>query len=355
VTGSDLGIGVIGTGFGATVAVPSFAAAPAASVRAVCGRRLEAARETAQRHSVPVATDSLEDVLALDDVELVVVTTPPHLHRETVLAALDAGKHVLCEKPFGLDPHESLDMLQRAQERDRLHFLNFEFRTDPARRELTARIARGELGELRQVVITAMVAGLRFPVMNRDGWWQRRELGGGWLGAMGSHYLDAIRVWCGEIVSVSCHLETRRTELGEGVTATPVTADDGFTARLITETGTVCVIDTASSVGASAGPRVEIAGTRGAAVLEHDHVLTSIDAAGARERLDLTPPLDSHAHPSLAATTVWAAEVVAAVRAGTQPAPNFVDGLRVQEVIAAARRSSDLGGVEVAVERASRN
>jgi predicted dehydrogenase len=350
---SSVGIGVIGTGFGAVVAVPSFAAARGASVRAVCGRRLEPARETAARHSIPVATDAVEDVLALDDVDLVVVTTPPHQHRETVLAALDAGKHVLCEKPFGLDPTESLDMLERAEARARLHFLNFEFRTDPARRELTTRIARGDLGEVRQVAITAMVAGLRFPVMNRDGWWQRRELGGGWLGAMGSHYLDAIRVWCGEIVSVSCHLETRRTHLGEGPDATPITADDGFVARFVTETGAVCVLDTASSVGASAGPRIELAGTGGAAVLEHDHQLTVIDGAGAREHTDLTPVLDPHAHPSLAATTVWAAEVVDAVRTGTQLAPNFVDGLRVQEVIAAARQSSDRGGTEVAVEHAS--
>jgi predicted dehydrogenase len=347
-----VGVAVIGTGFGATVAVPSFAAAPGASVRAVCGRRLETARAAAARHSVPLATDALDDVLALDDVDLVVVTTPPHLHRKTVVAALDAGKHVLCEKPFGIDPGESLDMLQRAEARARLHFLNFEFRTDPARRELSARMERGDLGEIRQLAITAMVAGLRFPVMNRDGWWQRRELGGGWLGAMGSHYFDAIRVWCGEIVSVSCHLETRRSHLGEGVDATPITADDGFTARLVTERGVVCAVDTASSVGATAGPRIEVAGTEGAAVLEHDHLLTLIDPAGERERHDLTPPLDPHAHPSLAATTVWAAEVVDAVRTGTQLAPNFVDGLRVQEVIAAARRSSDERGIEVAVARA---
>jgi hypothetical protein len=92
-------------------------------------------------------------------------------------------------------------------------------------------------------------------------------------------------------------------------------------------------------------------------VIEHDHLLTLIDATGAREQRDLTPPiftppLDTHAHPSLAATTVWAAEIVGAVRTRTQLAPNFVDGLRVQEVLAAARRSSDRGGVEVAVERA---
>jgi predicted dehydrogenase len=346
-----VGIGVVGTGFGAMVALPSFAAVTGAEVVAVSGRQRERAEQAAARFSVPFATDDTDELLDRDDVDLVFVTTPPHLHRTTVLAALDAGKHVLCEKPFGLDPAEALDMLERAQTRGLLHFLDFEFRTDPARRELTTRIERGDLGEVRQAVVTAMVAGLRFPVMNRDGWWQRRELGGGWLGAMGSHYLDAFRVWFGEIRSVSCHLETRRTHLEEDPEGPAITADDGFTARLLSESGVVCVLDTASSVGASPGPRIEISGTRGAAVLDRDHLLTMYDNTGSTECMDLTPELDPRAHPSLAATTVWAAQVVDAVRTGTQIAPNFVDGLRVQEIMHAARRSSDGHGVEVAVER----
>jgi predicted dehydrogenase len=350
VPGAVVGVGVIGTGFGATVAVPSFAGVTGADVVAISGRRREAVEQTAARFGVPFATDDVGQLLARDDVDLVFVTTPPHLHRETVLAALDAGKHVLCEKPFGLTPSESLDMLRRAQDRELLHFMDLEFRTDRARRELARTIHAGDLGEVRQVAITAMVAGLRFPVMNREGWWQRRELGGGWLGAMGSHYIDALRVWCGEIRSVSARLETRRTHLPDAPDAPPITADDGFVARLVTESGVVCVVNTASSVGASAGPRVEVTGTEGAAVLEQDHVLTIVDAAGTKTRHDFTPEIDPRAHPSLAATSVWAAEVVEAVRTGTQIAPNFVDGLRVQEVIEAARRSDDQDGIEVTVD-----
>jgi predicted dehydrogenase len=346
-----VGVAVIGTGFGATVAVPSFASAPGAAVQAVYGRRLDRAREVAEQHNVPFATDDLDQLLAREDVDLVFVTTPPHLHRETVLAALDAGKHVLCEKPFGLTPSESLDMLRHAQDRELLHFVDFEFRTDLARRELGRVIRDGDLGEVRQVAITAMVAGLRFPVMNREGWWQRRELGGGWLGAMGSHYIDALRVWFGEIRSVSARLETRRTHLPEAPDAPPITADDGFVGRFVTESGVVCVVNTASSVGTSLGPRVELYGTAGAAVLDQDHVLTVVDAAVTTIRWDLTPEVDPHAHPSLAATSVWAAQVVEAIRTRTQIAPTFVDGLRVQEVIDAAHRSDDGDGIEVTVER----
>ena len=327
-----IGVGVVGTGFGARVAVPGFASTGSASVTALCGRNLERAEKTAAEYGVPFATVDVAQLCARDDVDVVFVATPPHLHRDVVLSALDAGKHVVCEKPFGLGPAEALEMLERAEQRQRLHFLDFEFRTDPARRELEALIRRGDLGEVRQVAITAMVAGVNFPVMNREGWWQRRELGGGWLGAMGSHYLDALRVWFGEVNSVSARLETRRTHLTDDPGAAPITADDGFMARLVTDSGVVCVLDTASSVGAVIGPRVEIYGTAGAAVLEHDHVLTVLDDSGHADRRDFSPQAsDSRTHPSRSAMGVWANEIVEAVRTGTQIAPNFVDGLRVQE------------------------
>ena len=345
-----IGVGIVGSGFGTEVAAPAFASVDGASVTAVCSRRVERARAAADELGASFATDSVDSLCARPDVDLVFVATPPHLHGDVVLAALDAGKHVVCEKPFGLSPADALSMLERAVERDRLHFLDFEFRTEPARRALATAIADGVLGEVRHVTISAMVAGGRFPVMNRDGWWQRRDLGGGWLGAMGSHYLDAIRVWFGEIVSISAHLETRRTHLALDADAAPITADDGFVARITTETGVVCVLDTTSSIGVDIGPRIEVYGTAGTAVLEGERVLTLTDEAGSRDRRDFTPHGSSPRHPSRGALGVWAAEIVAAVQSGRQLAPNFLDGLRVQEVIAAAHRSDAAHGAEVLVE-----
>jgi len=345
-----IGVGIVGSGFGTAVAAPAFASVEAASVTAVCSRQLKRARAAADELGAPFATDEVEALCERSDVDLVFVATPPHLHRDVVLAALDAGKHVVCEKPFGLSPADALAMLERAVARDRLHFLDFEFRTKPARRLLATAITEGVLGEIRHVTVTAMVAGGRFPVMNRDGWWQRRELGGGWLGAMGSHYFDAIRVWFGEIVSVAARLETRRTRLSLDPDAAPVTADDGFVARLTTDTGVVCVLDTASSIGVDIGPRIEVYGTAATAVLEREHVLTIIDDAGKVEERNFSSSDDASRHPSRSALGVWAAQVVGAVRSGHQLTPNFLDGLRVQEVIAAAHRSHELRGADVDVE-----
>jgi predicted dehydrogenase len=350
-TQRTVGVGIIGSGFGTAVAGPAFADVADTAVVAVCSARQERAQAAADELGAPCATDDVDVLCAREDVDLVFVATPPHLHRAVVSIALDAGKHVVCEKPFGLSPVDAIAMLDRAIVRDRLHFLDFEFRTEPARRALLAAIEDETLGEVRHVAITAMVAGARFPVMNRDGWWQRHELGGGWLGAMGSHYIDAIRVWFGEIHSVAARLETRRRHLRLDPDAPAVTADDGFVARITTERGVSCVLNTASSIGVDIGPRVEVYGSAGTAVLEREHLLTIVAEAGDLDHRDFTRRELAEEHPSRSALGAWAVQIVDAVRSGQQLAPSFVDGVRAQEVIAAARRSHELDGVEVLVDR----
>ncbi|HEY3669654.1 MAG TPA: Gfo/Idh/MocA family oxidoreductase [Acidimicrobiia bacterium] len=347
---TSVGIGIIGTGFGTVVAAPAFAAATGASVNGIYSRNLTRARAEAARLGVPFATDQMSELCERADVDLVFVATPPHLHRDAVLTALDAGKHVACEKPFGLGPAEALEMLERATEARRLHFLDFEFRTDPARRALAALIERGDLGDVHQVVVTAMVAGARFPVMNREGWWLRSEDGGGWLGAMGSHYVDALRAWFGEIRSVAAHLEVRREHLSSAGATTPITADDGFCARLTTESGIVCTINSVSTIGAEIGPRIEMYGTSRTAVLENDRFLRIVDDAGNATTRHFAADV-VHSHPSRGPLEAWAEQIVEAVAAGRQLTPSFLDGLRCQEVMAAARRSHRRGGVVTPVEQ----
>ena len=350
-TDKPIGIGIIGTGFGATVAAPAFASAAGASVTALCSSDAVRAAATAESLGVAFATDNIETLCTRPEVDVVFVATPPHLHRGAVLAALDAGKHAVCEKPFGLGPSEALEMLERAIQRDRLHFLDFEFRTLPVRRALGSMIRGGQLGEVRHVVITAMVAGGRFPVMNREGWWQQRELGGGWLGAMGSHYVDAIRDWFGEVRAVSAALETRRQYLSGAPRGPAITADDGFTFRLTTESGVACTMSSASTSGAEIGPRIEVYGSRGTAVLEQDRLLSLVDEHGEVTTECVGEPDEDFPHPSRGPLGVWAEQIVQAVRAGRQVGPSFLDGLRCQEILAAARKSNDNGGVNTPVAR----
>ena len=84
---------------------------------------------------------------------------------------------------------------------------------------------------------------------------------------MGSHYVDAIRAWFGEVRSVSAVLETRRQYLGSPEQGPAITADDGFTFRLITESGIACTMNSASTSRVEIGSRIEVYGSQGTAIV----------------------------------------------------------------------------------------
>lgn len=351
-TAKRVGVGVIGTSFGTRILAPAFAAAPGAELRAICSQHPERARAAAQELKVEFATDDYRSLVARHDVDLVCVAAPPVLHHAMVLAALEAGKHVFCEKPFALDLRQAREMLGAARTRGSLHFLDFEFRTQPARRELRRRIRAGELGRVQHVEIAAMVDGRAFPVLNTHGWWHRRECGGGWLGAMGTHFIDALRDWLGEIREVSAHLETARPMLAPAGGGNPleVTVDDGFSLRLRCESGTLCSVSSSSSPRHSPGQRIECYGTEGSALILDDRELHIGGADGGWEQMGLEAPPSGDPHPSRGPLGAWAREVIAAIQAGKQLAPSFEDGVRCQAVVDASHRSHAQAGRWVAVE-----
>lgn len=348
-----IGVGIIGTGFGTHVIGPAFASIAHAEVRGVASTRLERAERAAGDLGAAFATDVPSVLFERSDVDLVCVAAPPHEHHPLVIGALEAGKHVLCEKPFGVDVDEALHMLETARRADRLHFVDFEFRTLPQRRAVDRLIRDGVLGEPMHLTITAMVDGGRFPAIRRE-WWQRRELGGGWLRAMGSHFLDAVRWWLGEVTEASGSLERRGLGI-EGVDDVAdvdlsVIADDGFVVGLRTDTGATCTIVSSATVGATTQPRIALHGTTGTAVLEGDEILTVTlaDGSSSEQRFDM-----STGHPSSAPLAVWAGDIVDAIRTGSQIGPNFVDGVRCQEIMAAVQQSHDDGGRRVRVRRST--
>jgi predicted dehydrogenase len=196
-----------------------------------------------------------------------------------------------------------------------------------------------------------MVDGRAFPVLNTHGWWHRRECGGGWLGAMGTHFIDALRDWLGEIREVSAHLETARPMLApaDGGSPLEVTVDDGFSLRLRCESGALCSVSSSSSPRHSPGQRIECYGTEGSALILEDRELHIGRADGGWERIPLEAPPSGDPHPSRGPLGAWACEVIAAIQAGKQLAPSFEDGLHCQAVVDASHRSHGQAGRWVAV------
>ena len=136
-----IGAGVMGTGHAAAVA-----ADPRARLVGVASRPVDAARELATRHGAEVATDDYAELLARDDVQLVVIATPDHLHTEIALAAAEAGTAILVEKPLATSLADA-DRVIAAVERSGVPAMTlFNHRWIPSYAEAKTRIASGEIG-----------------------------------------------------------------------------------------------------------------------------------------------------------------------------------------------------------------
>src|SRR4051812_3333709 len=113
-TSSSRKIGVVGVGFGAQVYVPAFRS-EGWDVAAICSRSSDKATHAAQAGGIrDVHTDPME-MIRRDDLDAIAIASPPNAHRDLAIAALQAGKHVLCEKPFAMNAQEGREMCDAAQ------------------------------------------------------------------------------------------------------------------------------------------------------------------------------------------------------------------------------------------------
>ena len=268
--------------------------------------------------------------------------SPPFLHDRHVRIALDAGRSVLCDKPFTSSVETSRALVADARDAPGVHLLNFEFRFDPVRERMREVVASGVLGAVEQVAWTHISAGSRQP-LRPYGWLFDSARGGGWIGAWASHAIDTLRVAIGEIDTVVASVPTltirhRPDPADPDAPWRACTAEDGLRALLTLAGGATVAIDSTFAAPATLPPRITIVGRD--AVLENvaDERLTLSDAAGSREPVPLPERergADHHAAPMLA----MAAAARDAVRAGVAPAgvATFADGLACDEVLALLR------------------
>jgi predicted dehydrogenase len=305
---SPVRIGVIGTGFGARVVAPVFDATEGCAVVEV------------------VTARDVEGVAALcgrRDLDLVCVHSPPFLHADHVRLALAAGHAVLCDKPFGLDARESAELRDDAEAAGVVNLVNFEFRHDPVRRRLHELVTSGAIGHVEHVSWTHLSAGSRVP-LRPYGWLFARECGGGWIGAWGSHAVDAIRWIFGDVTAARSERQITVTQRPDrdGVDRR-VDAEDGFTAWLELESGASVLLDSTFAATASLAPRLVVRGSRGVLECVADARLTLRRTDGSSEVFE-RPVSDGDPH--LAPMQRWAEVVRDAVMAGETVAPTFADG-----------------------------
>ncbi|MFC8918497.1 Gfo/Idh/MocA family protein [Streptomyces sp. NPDC057116] len=345
---------------------------------AVCGRDAAAVRAAADRHGWAAAETDWRDLVARDDVDVVDICTPGDSHAEIAIAALEAGKHVLCEKPLANTVAEAEAMVaaaEGARARGRVAMVGFNYRRVPAMAYARDLIAAGRLGALRHVRVTYLQDWLVDPDFPLTWRLEREHAGSGALGDLGAHIVDLAQYLAGEpLVGVSALTETfvRERPLLAGASAGlsasggaergAVTVDDAavFTGRLASG-ALVSFEATRMAAGRKNALRLEVNGERGSLAfdLERLNELSFYDggdpapSAGFRRILVTEPD-----HPYLEAwwppghalgyehTFVHQArDLLHAIASGTEPAPSFADGLRVQRVLAAVEESAEKNAV----------
>jgi predicted dehydrogenase len=359
----DIGIGMLGYAFmgkahsNAFKKIAYITWPPPLSPRLVgiAGRSEDAVGEAARRYGYDYATTDWRDLVADERIGLFDNGGPNSLHAEPTIAAAEAGKHVVCEKPLGRDADESYEIWQRVAATGVKHLCAFNYRFVPAVRFARELIDAGELGEVRHfrgryLQDWADDASL-------DTWrFHPDEAGSGALGDLGTHIIDLARFLNGEIASVGGFLKTFLP--GRKV-------DDALEATVEFENGSVGTIEaTRLALGRRNALQWEINGSKASLAFDMQQMndLQVFRADGDRARGFKTVPVTEADHPFWehwwppGHIVGWGDTFVhelhhflAAIATGEEVAPygaTFEDGYRAAEVADAIVRSGETGARE---------
>ena len=370
----ELSVAMVGYAFMGAAHSQAWRSAPrffdlplAPRMRVLGGRDAAAVTAAASRLGWEQVETDWRRIIERDDVDLVDVCTPGDTHAEIAIAALEAGKHVLCEKPLANTVEEAEAMVaaaERARERGVRSMVGFTYRRVPAIALARQLVAAGRIGQVRHVRAQYLQDWIADPQAPLSWRLQKEKAGSGALGDIGAHIIDLAQHITGEsITGVSAVMETFVKErplptaagalAGVGGAETgAVTVDDAaiFTARM--SGGALASFEaTRFATGRKNAIRIELNGSAGSLAFDFEdmNVLHLFDAtedaatAGFR-RIYVTEP----EHPYVGAW--WPAghglgyehgfahqvvDLVTAIGQGTDPTPSFADGLQVQRVMAA--------------------
>jgi predicted dehydrogenase len=337
-----------------------FADAPAVNRHTLVGRDEEALAAAADRLGFEHTTTDWEDLV--DEVDVLYNLTPNDLHAAPSIAALEAGTHVLCEKPLAPTLDEAKRMRDAAAASDAVAGCAFNYRFVPAIRYAKGLIADGALGEIHHVRGRYLQDWLVDP---EAPWSWRNDAaraGSGALGDLGAHTVDLARFLVGEAVgevtSVSGHLQTVVPERPVPGTDEyrPVTVDDAYTAQVAFESGAVGTFEASRIAdGHKNDHTIEIHGSKGSLRFSLERLnelaFTGEDHRGYETILvtDESDPYIDHWWPP-GHVIGWEHtfvhenyEFLSAVSEGRAFHPSFADAYEVQRVLDAVERSDEAG------------
>jgi predicted dehydrogenase len=269
-----IGVAVAGTGFGQQIHIPGFQYHHRTKVIAVYHRDLEKAQSIACTQNIPHAVANFDSLLSLPEVDAVSIATPPFLHYDMAKSSIEAGKHILLEKPMNLKAEETKELDRLSKERGVIATADFEFRFIPHWQLLAEYLERGYVGKTRLVKIDWLVASRANPDRPWN-WYAEKDKGGGALGAVGSHAFDYLNWLFGGVRKLCAYLNCsipQRPDPQANNRLKPVDADDTCLLMLELADGTPCQLSISSVAYAGRGHWLEIYGDAGTLVLGSDNL-----------------------------------------------------------------------------------
>lgn len=350
-------IGIIGTGFARSTQIPAFQSISEAEIVSVASGSLTNAERTARDFGIQHFTDNWRETVERKDVDLICITTPPILHLEMALFALENDKHILCEKPMAMNVDEAREMIKRAKESDILALIDHELRFTNGRQKAYKMLRSGDIGKVihaKYHYCNAYRGDEHLPWS----WWSDEKQGGGALGAIGSHVIDTFRWFLdAEISEIFCQLQTHIKQRPDPKTGDlrEVTTDDAAL-MILRFSDSDLTADATANVSLSmveAGNyrnAVEFFGTKGALRIEDNGEIFYADI---KENywnqidVELSDIAEGMRYSGWSLGFMnFACEIVSALleeKTEIEQAATFEDGLKIQEVLDAARESNSSG------------
>lgn len=321
-----IGIGIIGAGHFGAVHARALASIDEARLVAACGPNADTLAAFTARHGGTATTD-WRDLLAIPDIDIVVIATPHHLHHEVAIAALEAGKHVLLEKPMAHDVAScrAIDAAARRGEGMLMigHVMHF-FRPIVLARQII------ESGEIGSPIAGHAIYSKFWMESNRRDWHLRTETGGGMLMTAGIHALDRLVFLMGGRVAAVGAMA--------GALFHSQDADDTAMLNLRFDDGRLAQVTSIAHDGAGVRSTVDIVATRGTLCVDFDRGVRVASGPRWRDVPDALDPDDMLG----AIRREWIAFLAAIQDGGPVPVSGAY-GTHMVEIIAAARASARLG------------
>jgi predicted dehydrogenase len=328
-------VAIIGAGLQCGRRAPVIKESPEDSLMAIASLHLEQARKMANRFDCE-ASDNWPATVTRQDVDAVIVCTPPHVHAEISMAAMRAGKHVLCEKPMTRTVAEAEDSVRVSKETGRVLKCGFNHRHHPAIRDARILLDKGAIGK-------PLFSRCRYGICGRPGYeteWRAdpAQAAGGQFIEQGTHGIDLFRWFLGEVAEVTCMSGTEYFK--------QQSLDDNGMAIFRLRSGALASLHTSLTQWKNQFS-FEIFGEDGYLIMD------GLGASYGTERLifgkrDFDAPFNDHVTEYRGGDISWKAEwkeFTDAIRSGAAPLGNGEDGLAAMRIALAAYESEREGRV----------